>query len=407
MFNTIVKGPGMKKNADEISVNILDILLVLLKWKKVMIINIVVFVVAAIAYALLAEQQFTASTVIVPKEDPLDMVSGVMKNISLSKLQGNLFSPASDLENLYLAILRSGKLESEVIQKFDLVKVYKMDKGKKIYREDVAKALEKHIKFGLNDEGTLFIQVMDCSPQRAADMANFMASTLDQIYKELSIETARNRRVFLEERLDSVKKDLALSEDSLARFQIENGLVDIDQQAKMSIEVGALSEARLKAAELDLNIAKKIYLNDDQKIKEMEMNIAEIKNQRDNLTHVRETDLLIPLKIAPAIGVRFFRLKRNVKIQELLFELITQQFEMAKIEESKTTPHVQILDKAYPPEKRSKPKRRNVVVIAFLASLLSGLLLVNCLELLGRMKEENSPNYQKLKLILHNVFSFK
>ena len=129
MFNTIVKGPGMKKNADEISVNILDILLVLLKWKKVMIINIVVFVVAAIAYALLAEQQFTATTVIVPKEDPLDMVSGVMKNISLSKLQGNLFSPASELENLYLAILRSGKLESEVIQKFDLVKVYKMDKG--------------------------------------------------------------------------------------------------------------------------------------------------------------------------------------------------------------------------------------------------------------------------------------
>jgi len=197
MFNTIVKGPGMKKNADEISVNILDILLVLLKWKKVMIINIVVFVVAAIAYALLAEQQFTATTVIVPKEDPLDMVSGVMKNISLSKLQGNLFSPASELENLYLAILRSGKLESEVIQKFDLVKVYKMDKGKKIYREDVAKALEKHIKFGLNDEGTLFIQVTDCSPQRAADMANFMAATLDEIYKDLSIETARNRRISL------------------------------------------------------------------------------------------------------------------------------------------------------------------------------------------------------------------
>jgi len=232
-----------------------------------MIINIVVFVVAAIAYALLAEQQFTATTVIVPKEDPLDMVSGVMKNISLSKLQGNLFSPASELENLYLAILRSGKLESEVIQKFDLVKVYKMDKGKKIYREDVAKALEKHIKFGLNDEGTLFIQVTDCSPQRAADMANFMAATLDEIYKDLSIETARNRRIFLEERLDAVKKDLVLSEDSLARFQIENGLVDIDQQAKMSIEVGALSEARLKAAELDLNIAKKIFLNDDQKSK--------------------------------------------------------------------------------------------------------------------------------------------
>jgi tyrosine-protein kinase Etk/Wzc len=392
----------MKKNTDEISINILDIFILLLKWKKIVIITTVAFVAIAIAYVLLAEQQFTATAVVVPKEDPLDMVSGVMKNISLSKLQGNLFSPANDIENLYLAILKSKKLEFEVIQKFDLVKVYRLDKGKKVFLEDVTKALEKHIKFGIYDEGTLFIQVTDSSPQRAADMANFIAGTLDEIYKDLSVETARNRRIFLEERLDAVKKDLSLSEDSLALFQIENGLVDIDQQTKMSIEVGALSEARLKAAELDLNIAKKIYLNDDQKIKEMEMNIAEIKNQRDNLTRVRETDLLIPLKIAPKIGVTFFRLKRNLRIQELLFELITQQFEMAKIEESKTTPHVQILDKAFPPQKRSKPKRRNIVILAFLASLFSGFLLVNFVELLSRMKEGNSENYQKLKLILQN-----
>jgi len=95
-----------------------------------MIINIVVFVVAAIAYALLAEQQFTATTVIVPKEDPWTWFRSNEKHFPV-KIARNLFSPASELENLYLAILRSGKLESEVIQKFDWSKSIKWTKAKK------------------------------------------------------------------------------------------------------------------------------------------------------------------------------------------------------------------------------------------------------------------------------------
>jgi tyrosine-protein kinase Etk/Wzc len=395
----------MANSSKEIQFNVLDLIIPLTRRKKTVLFITLLFVGIGVLVAFKAEEEFKAVAIVMPKEDNSDLLSSYIKNMPMAKsqLKGNIFSPATDLENVYLAILKSRKLQVEVIKKFDLANVYKFKK-QKYFMEDVIKEYERHVTGIVSDEGMLYVTVTDNSPTRAADIANYVIDYMDNIYSNLSAEMARNQRLFLEARLNVIKRNLLLSEDSLAQFQIENGVVDIEQQAKSTIEAAATIEVRLLAAELDLNMAKRIFLADNKKIQEMEMNFEEIKKQRDKLSQVRETDFLIPLKIAPAIGVRFLRLKRSLKIQEILFELVTQQYETSKLEEAKNTPHIQILDRAEAPQKRSKPQRRNMVMGAFFGGIFFNLILLNILETFKRFRQGNSENYRKMVMIVKSLW---
>ena len=66
-------------------------------------------------------------------------------------------------------------------------------------------------------------------------------------------------------------------------------------------------------------------------------------------------------------------LSRDAKIKEMLFELLTREYEIAKIEEAKSMPTIQILDTAVVPEKKSKPKRTQIVLLAGVTSLFVGI----------------------------------
>ena len=398
----------MSNATSEIRIDVLDSIMVLSRWKKTVLFTTLLFVITAIALALTMKPQYIATTVVIPKEDNMDVVSSFIKNMPIAKnqLKGNIFSPATDIENVYLAVLKSRKLQLDVIHTFDLANVYKFRKGH-YFIEDVLKAFNKRVKSYISDEGMLFVTVEDESPKRAADIANYITSVMDNIYGNLAVETARNRRIFLEEQLRIIKKDLRNCEDSLTQFQVINRIVDVEQQAKATIDAGAMVEAKLLATELELNIAKKTFTPDNQKIKEMETNLAEMKKQRESLTDVRESSLLLPLKIAPQVGIEFVRLKRNLKVQELAFEFIMQQYEAAKFEEAKNTPHVQILDRADPPEKRSKPKRKRMVATAFLLSMIFNFIIVNALENFKRMRRDNTENYRKIVMIMKNIAAMK
>ena len=394
----------MQNDNKSIEINVLDALLVVSKRKRIIFAITTCFVITTIIIAMLTEKQYMASTVILPKEDEIDMLSSYMKGMSLSKakLGGNIFSPANDAENMYISILKSRRLQLDVIEKFDLINVYKFKK-KNLFFEDVLRAFGKHIKFAIDDEGNLTINVIDVSPQRAADITTYMAQKLDEIHKELSTESARNRRIFLEDRLLLTKETMFRCEDSLALFQMHYGLVDLDEQAKATIEAASTIEARILTLQMDLNMAKKIFNADNQKINELEMNLQEMKKQRVSLEETRQSDLMIPLKQAPELGLQFFRLKRNLKVQEMIFEILTQQFEAAKLEEAKQTPHIQILDKAIPPQKRIKPKRTMMVEIGFLLGLACSFGYIGCSEYIRRMKSGNDENYQKIKLLFKNL----
>ncbi|XLM21261.1 hypothetical protein MKD33_03615, partial [Chromobacterium piscinae] len=65
---------------------------------------------------------------------------------------------------------------------------------------------------------------------------------------------------------------------------------------------------------------------------------------------------------------------RELKYQETIFELLSKQYEMAKIDEAKDSSLIQVLDTAVPPELKSKPKRSLIVMLGLFGGLLIGIL---------------------------------
>jgi len=142
-----------------------------------------------------------------------------------------------------------------------------------------------------------------------------------------------------------------------------------------------------------------VFSGSNPKIKEAEMELSELRRQRDALLHERKSDLLIPYKMAPELGLQLVRLKRNLKIQEALFELILGQYETAKFEEAKNTPTVQVLDPATPPQKRTFPKRGKMVLTFFFVSMVFGLFVASAFEYMRRFRMERPEDFEKLRQI--------
>ncbi|GAI07982.1 unnamed protein product, partial [marine sediment metagenome] len=106
----------------------------------------------------------------------------------------------------------------------------------------------------------------------------------------------------------------------------------------------------------------------------------------------------VPFSELPEVSLEYARLLRNVKVQEVIYELLTQQYEQAKIMEAKDTPTVQFLDRAGIPEKKTFPKRTLIVAFAFLLSLFVNIPLVFFLEYLADVKSNPEKHAFAVKL---------
>jgi uncharacterized protein involved in exopolysaccharide biosynthesis len=391
-----------------IGIDILDYLAILAKRKKILLINSIVICAAAVAVALLLPNEYVATVTLLPPETESEQLSqllggGALAGLSMGKLGGSLLSKSSSLEDIFIAILQSRTMQLSVIQRFNLVQAYKFDRRKKYFIEDVCRALDKNMHAVVTEEGTLDIVLKDKSPQVAAEMANFAAQKLDEIYRRISTESVRNKRVFLEERLKASLQELDSCENQFVLFQKRNKIFDIEAQTKATVDESAVLEAQYLSEELRSKLDKKLYLPGNPKEKEQELGLSALRAQRDDLARTRISNIMIPLNLAPDLGMEFVRLKRDLQVQEILHGFILQQFEMAKIEEAKQTPRIQILDDAMPPQKRSKPKRTQLVIIAFCISVVFGLVLVKIIETIRSIRTNKGVAYAKIMIILQNL----
>jgi hypothetical protein len=96
------------------------------------------------------------------------------------------------------------------------------------------------------------------------------------------------------------------------------------------------------------------------------------------------------------LGARYADFYRRTKMQETIFETLSAQYEIAKVEEAKEIPSVRVLDPANVPEKRSSPNRRLVVTICTFLSFAFGILYV----LVGGYWEETDPADPRKTLII-------
>jgi len=336
--------------------------------------------VIAIVVAFVIPARYTSTARLMPPDSQsgqgLAMLAALAGKASpgIANMAGDLLGIKSS-GDLFVGVLKSRTVEDAVIAKFDLRKVY-WDRNWEDARKDLAERTDLSAD---RKSGIITIEVSDREPERAAAMAQEYVSQLNRVVVELNTSSAHRERVFLEGRLKEVRQDLEDAEKEFSQFASKNTAVDIKEQAKAMVSAAAILQGQMIAVRSELEGLRQIYTENNVRVKAMQARVAELKLQLEKLggkdignnpgPSEGANDTLYPsIRKLPLLGVEFADLYRRTKVQETVFETLTQEYELAKVQEAKETPTVKVLDPPNVPHKRSFPPR---LIIMALGTLLA------------------------------------
>jgi capsule polysaccharide export protein KpsE/RkpR len=306
--------------------------------------------------------------------------AGSTAGSSLGTLAGGILGLKSS-GALFIGILQSRTVQDDIVDRFQLQKIYG-DRYEENARKDLARNSDV---FEDRKSGIITIQVTDADPKRATAMAQEYTDELNRVVNQMSTSAAHREREFLEDRLKNVQVDLEAAEREFSQFSSKNGAIDIQAQGKAMIEGAATLQGELIAAQSELQGLKQIYTDDNVRVRSLRAQMAELKNQLNRVSGKNEdagasaeatpADPNYPtIRKLPLLGVAYGDLYRRTKIQEAVFETLTREYELAKVQEVKETPSVKVLDPASIPQERSFPPRLLIILLGTLAAFLAGMI---------------------------------
>ena len=271
---------------------------------------------------------------------------------------------------LFVGILGSDTVKDDLIHKFDLQKIYRTR-----YIEDTRKELSTHT--GISEDsksGIITISVTDHDPQRAKAMAQEYVNRLNWVVTHLSTSAAGRERVFLDRRLKQVRADLEEAERRFSQFASEKGAIDVPSQGKAMVTAAATLQGELIAAESELQGLRQIYTDNNVRVRSVQARVDELRSALERIAgkganeKSSAKELFPSISQLPVLGVTYADLLRRTKVQEAIFETLTQQDELAKVQEAKDVPSVKVLAPPLVPQKKSFPPH---LLIMFLGTLLA------------------------------------
>ncbi|MEE2708060.1 MAG: Wzz/FepE/Etk N-terminal domain-containing protein [Gemmatimonadota bacterium] len=369
---------------DERKVSFLDYIYTWLKWRRLIIWMVSVASILALAISFILPKKYLASTTILPpkEESPLGLSTPINTLTSGLNILG--LGESEELDT-YMAILLSRRVRESVVRTYNLQAYFN-----KKTMDEALKSLDSSIDIEVTKENSLMLSVIHKDSVKAAEIANFFVAELDRINKSLNNDQARSNRMFIERRLSETRQHLAQAEEAMRVYQEENSTLGLSDENRAALLAGAELEARVMALEVQKDVLRKSFGSSHPLISQIQSEIDASKN--------RLVDL-------PEIGLDMARLLREVEIQTTLLTFLLPQYELAKIEEVKDTPTLQIVDPAVPPQIKHSPKRIFIVLGAFFSSLLIGLIIALNLESIQQARAEKSPRGRRIEQILMELRS--
>jgi uncharacterized protein involved in exopolysaccharide biosynthesis len=355
--------------------------------------------------------------------------SGALGSLGgLGSLAGSLFGGHTTTA-LFMNLLRSGTVSGDLIDRFHLQHVYR-----KRYRIDTAKHLAHLTKITEDKKsGVITIEVEDTSRVRARDLAQGYLDELNKLVTRTNTSAAHRERVFIEKRLHAVQANLEDAELKLSQFSSKSSAVDIKEQTRAMVDAGARVQAELLVEQSGLQSLRQIYGDGNVRVRETEARIASLQGDLTKMTgssapltatevHDIETnseaaddkgELYPPLRQLPRLAVPYTDLYRRMKIQEAVFELLTQQYEMARIEEAKDIAAVSVIDPPGIPEKKSFPHRLLLTLLLTFLSFATASTLILVRHHWSSVAPEDPRKRLMAEVLpvlrrrLHAIFAFK
>jgi capsule polysaccharide export protein KpsE/RkpR len=258
-------------------------------------------------------------------------------------------------------------------------------------------AAQTAIKEDPND-GIISITVIDRDRYRARDLAEAYVEELDKLVNSMSTSSARSEREFLEQRLQSVKTDLDANSRALSQFSSHNATLNPQSQGQSLIESIARLQSELVTTQTQLSGLKAQYADDNVRVREARARADELQSQLRKMdstggdvdgTNPKPGQQYPSLRELPILGVTYSDLSRQLMLQENIYETLTKQYELAKVEEAKEIPPVKVLDEPQVAERKSLPHRMIIVVLGTIVFAFAGITCV----LAGKLWESTKNSH--------------
>jgi uncharacterized protein involved in exopolysaccharide biosynthesis len=311
---------------------------------------------------------------------------------------GGALLPSSTNRDAFIAILKSDTMAAELVQRFRLKEYYKVD-----YEQDAMKVLREASAISASKEGAIVVQVEDRDPKMAADIANAYVAQLDRLFAKMGTAEGGQQRAFVADRIEKTEKGLREAEEALRRFQEQHKAVVLPEQSKGAIDAAAKVRGEIAAAEVQREAMRAYATETNPNVVQQTKLIAELKRQLAMMQYGQldlpaeggkagkgRQEFHVPFDRVPELGMELIRLTREVKVQEAVFTLLTQQYEQAKIQEAKDTPTVQILDRAVPAQRKAKPRTVLSMAVAGCLALFMSLVVSFFLEHLAELRAQTT-----------------
>ncbi len=391
--------PGVA--GDRNGADLIELLLVLARGKKTILTVTITAAVLATVVSFLLPKTYSATSTILPPQQKQSALNSMLGQIgAIAGLSGGDLGLRNP-DDVFVAMLTSRTIEDNLINRFDLQKVYRAKRY-----QDAEKKLRQNSEVIATKEGLISISVTDHDPKRAAEIANAYVQELYNVNQNLAITEASQRRLFYEQQIKAEQRELSSAELALRQVEEKSGLLQPEAQGRAIIASIADLRAQVATHEVQLRTMRSYATENNPELQRAETELAGMRNELAKLEHSNAAagngNLSIPAREMPEAELEYLRRSREVKYHEALYDFLGKQLEAARIDEGQNAILVQVVDTAVAPENKSGPKRLLIVLVSTAAAFLVTCLAVLLIEALRRKHQDPSQG-PRLALLWHSL----
>jgi uncharacterized protein involved in exopolysaccharide biosynthesis len=360
--NEVIANPAQPSilPEDDDEINLLDLLQVVAENLRLLIVAPLAAGLLALAISFAIAPTFTATAKFMPPQQQQSMAASMLAGLGAL---GGLAGAATGLKNpadQYVAFLQSRSVQDALIDRFKLTERYNEK-----FKQDTRLDLTKNVQIAGGKDGLITIEADDQDPGFAAQLANAHIEELGKLLDRLAVTEAQQRRVFFEKQLNNAKVNLTKAEQALRASGVGVGAINADPTAA----VAGLAKLKASVAAQEIKLASmRGYLTESAPdFKQAQTELFAMRNQ------MARAEKEEPASAGDSDYITKFR---DFKYYETLFELFAKQYEMARVDEAREGAVIQVVDAAVPPERKSKPKKALITLVAILAAGFAMLLFI-------------------------------
>jgi tyrosine-protein kinase Etk/Wzc len=378
---------------EEDSIDLVALMQTLVRGKRTIFAASLVALAIAASTAFLLPLRYTSTVSFIPPNlnNNNSIATALAGQLSALGATG-LIGSGKTSGDLYAGVLASRSVVDELIERFDLKHVYRVKKqsqAEKQLASDTAVAVD--VKSSI-----VTVSVTEKSPALARDLGNAYMDALRRTDGRLALGESSQRRLFFGQQLVKEKDDLEDAEVELKKTEEQSGLIAPAGQTESEIKTIAETRGALSAREVQLAALRESGTEQSAAVVRMQSEIADLQGQLARLQNGsgKGSIAAIPTSRVPQLQLEYVRKEREVKYHEALFDMLSKQYEAARLDEAHDAPVLQVLDSASYPDTKSSPKRAYIMLGGLVLGFFAGCAWVLARDPIRALRASLAPPTQ-------------